>query len=892
MNNRHQRRGLCWLFLLAAFVQHSLNPSSVRAEAGELDDRVYWQAHRGGGTTDAPDNTMAAFVHTWGLGGIPEADIHTTSDGVIICIHDQTLARTTTAPADVRKRNVKTLTFEEIRKWDAGEKFKPEFKGERVPSLEEVFRAMQEDSERQVYLDIKAIDLTKLGELIDVFGVNHQVIIASPQQSDCQALKKITRGIRTMIWIGGSAGDIKRKFDSVARSEFAGLDQVQLHLHETKNNEAFRYHLGSEFLVQALQTSRKAGVDLEVFPRQFDDSSLHVLLDIGIRWFATDEPSRFANSVARWRKKTLAPIVDFPELPANGLPESSEVVLDVGGFETDTVGEPPADWRVFRLTTKPSVRIVKGGLGSGQCVRGQRSASGGLTALERKLKTPQQRVRIDFSFAFSPGNGRSLNIWTHERCGKDASQLNLCIQGGALMQFDGRTRTWEEITRNIQPTLDPAKPVWHRLRAIVDAKASAIDYWVSDPGSGQLPVQPITRAVYRTTSDIAAIDLVSGKRIAPGAWYMLDDLVVVGGKHLPAPHEVEPLPPAVTLWTGPPIPDDVSDIPFVPGVRHQTIHRATADGYKFLHGAAIIHHNGVMYANWANSPTNENGPHETLQGRRSTDGGATWSDLEVIGPGFEGEDRHSHGVLFVHDEELWTICSRFGVGKSGSRFRGLGGEAFVLDEQTNRWNSRGVVMDNCWPYDEPVRMGNGNLITGGQDRDGLPVVAISHGDDLSKWDSVLIPYDPQLKPSYAETTVWAEDDHVIAVIRGGLGVAWVATSDDFGRTWSKARPSQMPMPRAKAYLGKLSTGQMYLLSNLQNRDTLVVSVSKPGEPTLSRMWRIRHGKSEAPRFPGKAKSRQWSYPYGYEHDGKLFVVYSIGKEDCGLSVLPIDSLIP
>ena len=44
------------------------------------------------------------------------------------------------------------------------------------------------------------------------------------------------------------------------------------------------------------------------------------------------------------------------------------------------------------------------------------------------------------------------------------------------------------------------------------------------------------------------------------------------------------------------------------------------------------------------------------------------------------------------------------------------------------------------------------------------------------------------------------------------------------------------------------------------------------------------------RFAGKGKFKQWSYPYGYEHEGKLFVVYSIGKEDCGLSVLPVESL--
>ncbi|MFH1922625.1 MAG: exo-alpha-sialidase [Planctomycetota bacterium] len=365
---------------------------------------------------------------------------------------------------------------------------------------------------------------------------------------------------------------------------------------------------------------------------------------------------------------------------------------------------------------------------------------------------------------------------------------------------------------------------------------------------------------------------------------------VRGGEDVPLPNGLEPPAEPFTLWTGPPISDDVERIPFVPGVRHQTIHQASEEGYKFLHGAAIVHHQGVLYANWANSPTNENGPHETLQGRRSADGGKSWSDVEVIGPGFDGPQRHSHGVLFVHQGRLWTICSRFGVGTPGRRFPGLKAEAFMLDEPSGRWQSRGVVMENCWPYDQPERMADGNWITGGQDKDGLPVVAVSHGDDLTQWDTISIPITPALKPSFAETTVWPEGRRVLAVIRGGGGVAWVSTSNDSGRTWSTARPSNFPMPRAKAYLGKLSTGQLYILSNLKNRDTLVISVGRPGEEALCRTWRIRHGPSGPPRFPGAAKSKQWSYPYGHEHEGTLYVVYSIGKEDCGLSELPIESL--
>lgn len=31
-------------------------------------------------------------------------------------------------------------------------------------------------------------------------------------------------------------------------------------------------------------------------------------------------------------------------------------------------------------------------------------------------------------------------------------------------------------------------------------------------------------------------------------------------------------------------------------------------------------------------------------------------------------------------------------------------------------------------------------------------------------------------------------------------------------------------------------------------------------------------------------------PHAHDHDGKLCVVYSMGKEDCGLTTIPIDAL--
>ena len=471
-------------------------------------------------------------------------------------------------------------------------------------------------------------------------------------------------------------------------------------------------------------------------------------------------------------------------------------------------------------------------------------------------------------------------------------------QWGVMIDQDNRFRlyVWQGTWATAQSPRIPKLGIWHLLGIVI--RPTTAQLWVNGEMVEQIT---LTKRIPSTEAPLTFGGVDDNGRIWQNLVGAIDHIQLFESplsgakmKSLYTPptstHKVPTPPQPYSLWTGADIATDVTEIPFVRDVVHRTVHRAAADTDKFLHGAAIVFHKGVLYANWANSPVNENGPHETLKGRRSQDGGKTWPILETIGPGFPGEERHSHGILFVHQGELWTICSRFGIGVPGRRFPGLQAEAFVLDPDTNRWLSRGIVMKNCWPYDEPVRMSNGNFITGGQDKDGLPVVAISHGDDVTQWDTISIPYDRRLKPSYAETSVWSEGKRVLAIIRGGGGVAWVSVSEDNGRTWSKARASNFPMPRANAYLGKLSTGQLYLLSNLKNRDTLAISVSEPGKNSLSSIWRVRHGKTIPPRFPGRAKGKEWSYPYGHEHDGYLYVVYSVGKEDCGLSLIPITSL--
>lgn len=88
--------------------------------------------HRGD-SLHAPENTVAAFRSALGKADLVETDGRLTKDGVLVCMHDATVNRTTDGTGDVVN-----LTLQQIKLLDAGVKFSTNFIGERVPTLEEM----------------------------------------------------------------------------------------------------------------------------------------------------------------------------------------------------------------------------------------------------------------------------------------------------------------------------------------------------------------------------------------------------------------------------------------------------------------------------------------------------------------------------------------------------------------------------------------------------------------------------------------------------------------------------------------------------------------------------------------------------------------------------------
>ena len=356
------------------------------------------------------------------------------------------------------------------------------------------------------------------------------------------------------------------------------------------------------------------------------------------------------------------------------------------------------------------------------------------------------------------------------------------------------------------------------------------------------------------------------------------------------------------LWEGGDVPT-AAETPLLENVRFTVVknREPDQDGYDWLHGAAIIRHKDTWFVCWGNNRGRENTVTEVNRGRRSTDDCLTWSEVEMIGPGVGPPDArteaHSHGVFLSREGVLWAFLARFGQGEG--RFAGLSMEAFTLDEKADRWESRGIVAKGIWPLRKPEKIDDGNWFVPGCDEDWHAAVAISHGDDLTRWDTIKIPVRGRI---YTEASAWIDGSDVLLVMRNhsprdpGFNCAAVSVSRDFGRTWSPARESNLLMTTSKPYCGVLSTAQRYLIANTVRdhggrRWPLTIAVGRPGAKTLSRVWRIRDGLR-----PGEegTRNRNLAYPHAVEHDGKLYVVYSVGfganLNHCELAVIPISSL--
>lgn len=121
----------------------------VMPAAHQRDVEKHVVAHRGA-SAYVPEHTKAAYRLALEQGAdFVEQDLAVTKDGVLVCIHDLTLERTTNVravfpnrfvrmgPARSRRWLVGDFTLAEIKQLDAGSWFDKKFAAERIPTFQE-----------------------------------------------------------------------------------------------------------------------------------------------------------------------------------------------------------------------------------------------------------------------------------------------------------------------------------------------------------------------------------------------------------------------------------------------------------------------------------------------------------------------------------------------------------------------------------------------------------------------------------------------------------------------------------------------------------------------------------------------------------------------------------
>src|SRR5215208_1169752 len=180
-------------------------------------------AHRGGAKI-IHENTREGFREGLRVGaGVLELDVHTTADGAVVVIHDETVDRTTDGSGAICE-----MTLAEVKRLDAGYRFTPDggrtypYRGEgvRIPTMEEVYREFT-DVPINVEIKGKRPGIEKaLWRIIEGARAEERTLVVSEDSGTIRRFREASGG-RVATALPGSTGT--GDLQGTAHSDF-GVD--------------------------------------------------------------------------------------------------------------------------------------------------------------------------------------------------------------------------------------------------------------------------------------------------------------------------------------------------------------------------------------------------------------------------------------------------------------------------------------------------------------------------------------------------------------------------------------------------------------------------------------------------------------------------------------------
>ena len=349
-------------------------------------------------------------------------------------------------------------------------------------------------------------------------------------------------------------------------------------------------------------------------------------------------------------------------------------------------------------------------------------------------------------------------------------------------------------------------------------------------------------------------------------------------------------------------------------------------GLGYNHQPQLTTHQGRLIATWTMGVRDEEGPGEDVVFSVSDDQGKTWSPARVIKSAQPGRAAktievstgiRSFGDTMVAYSGHWDRAPE-GIQPDGFRtksddpvevLRDVRTEACVSDDGGKNWSTPVVVAPNITNYMTPFTTQSGRIILPGNltfpwtddplgltgwNWSGIPGLAEGVQDTYCNMHEInRLGKTGQL---YNEACCYQLANGVLRMMLRNeqkphrLGVC---ESYDNGITWTTPELTDYIDSVCRAHFGRLPDGRYFGMTCpnpiVLRRTPAILALSEDGN-VFDKHYVIGDDVQEKPRYQGSAKGGRYGYPYLHVDGEYGYVIYSIYKEDIGVTRFRLDDL--
>ncbi|MBA4288841.1 MAG: glycerophosphodiester phosphodiesterase [Pseudomonas sp.] len=267
-------------------------PAQTSAVLSKLGDKPLVIAHRGGKGL-WPENSLFAFERASDLGvDMLEMDLHLSSDGELVVIHDRTLNRTTNGQGRVAEHSLTQLqALDAAYNWtaDGGQSYPYRGQGIRIPTLTEVLQRFPDAAK---VIEMKVPDVGMEAALCKALQSHQQidrVVIGSFYDRSLQLFREQCPGVAT----SAGPGSVRM---------LVALNWVGLGCLLSPSYQALQIPEAHDGLLIAspslFKTASERGLNIQMWTIN-EQTDMRRLLDKGAHALITDYPDRALQVLGR-----------------------------------------------------------------------------------------------------------------------------------------------------------------------------------------------------------------------------------------------------------------------------------------------------------------------------------------------------------------------------------------------------------------------------------------------------------------------------------------------------------------------------------------------------------------------------------------------------------------